>query len=342
MELFTDTSPLHIFQNEHNASTLAKEEIAEHIRQFGGSASISLFDPACSIFSTPHIDGVIGYRIESQCAVVFGDPVCSLHDRARLAIAFHDFCKKKRLSIVYVTASSDFARWAIQNDCGSYVDIGDELVIDPYNDPKQGSKGRLLRGKVNQATRAGITVHEYVGHDPLLQQKLESVAKAWLDARHGPQIYLAQVDLFSVQTGKRWFYAKHNEEVIGVVLLNELKAKEGWLMQLLMVKPNVTNGTSEMLITETLATLKREGCHFMTFGVAQKEELGAMMGFGKMSIWLARLGFKAAKKVFPLDGRRKYWKKFHPELESSFLVFSKGRISLRQIRSLLKALNVSF
>jgi lysylphosphatidylglycerol synthetase-like protein (DUF2156 family) len=282
---------------------------------------------------------MIGYRVESRCAIVFGDPVCSRSDKERLALAFQHYCREQGWEIVYVTASKEFADWAIQNICGALIEFGEELIFDPFNDPKQGSKGRLLRGKVNQALRNGTEVREYISHDPILEKAIEQVGVTWLKARKGPQIYLAHVHLFAERIGKRWFYAVKGGHIVGVLLMNQLEAKKGWLMQLLMTTPEACNGTSELLVTAVIETLRKEGCRFLAFG-ATASEFGEIIGLSKPSTWLARGAFKIAKKIFSLDGRRKYWQKFNPQSERSFVLFGQSRITMRAVIGMMRALNV--
>jgi len=193
---------------------------------------------------------------------------------------------------------------------------------------------------VNNALRAGIGVHEYVDLNPALEQAIEHVGIAWLKGRQGPQLYLAQVRLFAERKGKRWFYAQHGESIVGALLLNQVEVRQGWLVQFLMTTPEAPIGTSEQLVISALNTLRDEGCHFLSFGAAQGQKLGEIMGLGIISAWLARTAFKVFKKVFHLDKRRRYWRKFRPHTEPAYLVFSASRVGFREIFGVMRALNV--
>lgn len=317
-----------------------KPPIAEFIRRWGGSASIALLDPSFEIFTAPGIEGIIGYRKQSRCAVVFGDPLCDPTNMPVLAKSFHNYCEEKGWSIVYVTASEKFAKWAMKNTCHSLVEAGEELILDPHINPRSGTKGRALRNKVNNSLRAGIEVSEFTSRDKLLQTAIEQVGVAWLAGRKGPQIYLAKVDLFAERTGKRWFYAKHGNDIVGVALLNHVESRQGWSLHLLMTTPDAPLGTSEQLVLSVINALREEGCGFLTFGIVQKEELGQIEGVGLFAQGLARSFFKVAKRVFHLDTRRRFWRKFQPQNEKSYLVFSDRGIGVRNVLSVMRALNV--
>lgn len=315
-------------------------QIAECVRSWGGSASIALLDPSCRIFKIEGIRGIIGYRLALGCAVVFGDPLCAEEEQEKLALAFKAHCETLGWGMIYVTASLKFADIAMKSLSGSVMEAAEELFCDPSHDPLRGAKGRLLRGKVRQALRHGLVIEEYLDRDPLLEKQIEDVGVSWLASRKGPQIYLADVHLFRERIGKRWFYAKKGDDILGVLLLSELRAKRGWLVQLVMVKPEAPNGTSELLVTKVIECLREENCHFLAFGIAQIESLGEVIGLGKVSTWLARFVFKTSKKVFSLDGRRKYWQKFQPSADRSLIVFGTPKIGIRQIIAMMRALNV--
>lgn len=80
-----------------NYSTKEKNHsIADYIAKFGNHSSIALLDPCYTIFNIPDIYRIIGYRVESNCAILFGDPLCPPQNIPLLAHAFHDFCFKQK------------------------------------------------------------------------------------------------------------------------------------------------------------------------------------------------------------------------------------------------------
>jgi lysylphosphatidylglycerol synthetase-like protein (DUF2156 family) len=321
-----------------------RDQLVALIRRWGGLTSDALLDPSCKFFSTPHIEGIIGYRIESNCAVVFGDPVCAPHDIPALTQAFHQNCLERGNSVIYLMSSETFARWAIQNICKSLVEFGEELYLDPHCHPmeRHGTHASLVRRKVRHALKEGTTVKEYLSQDPQLEHAIEQVGMAWLQSRRGPQVHISRVYLFNDRLGKRWFYAQHGEEIIGVVVLNQLQAKQGWLLNHLMIKPHAPHGTQELLVISALEALQREGCHFVSFGAVPSSQLGEMIGVSKFSSWVSPLIFKMIYKIFHLSGLKMFWGKFHPEAERSYLLFSQSHIGFKEMRALMHAMNVSF
>jgi lysylphosphatidylglycerol synthetase-like protein (DUF2156 family) len=318
--------------------------IVERVRRFGNSFSDAVLDPINAIFTHPSIDGLIGYRAGPSIAVAYGDPICAQSDRPALAQAFREFCHGQGLRIIYLAATEDFAKWAIRNGSGALIEFGEELSIDPHNDPKSfsGEAGHVVRRKVKHALKEGVGVKELPAPDESLQKKIEAACMAWLDSRRGPQIHVAHAHLFQDPQGKRWFYAGCNDRVVGVVQISRIETHQGWLLSYLMHTPEAPQGTQELLVSEVLDTLAREGCSYMTFGAATIAGLGEMQGFGKMASGFAKALFKWLNGLFHLDSRGKFLHKFHPQSKPLYLVFDTPHIGWRELAALMRAVNVKF
>lgn len=326
--------------NEVNRQHDSRTLLVKHVRRWGGLNSDVMLDTDCKFFSVSSIEGFIGYRIEAKTAIVFGDPVCALGEQYQLAEAFQLDCREKGLNVIYAIASDPFAK-AIHNQ-HEYVLIqfGNKLILDPSDNPlkKTGSNGVLLRKKVKHALSEGIVVHEYLTQEASLEKSIEQVGLSWLRSRRGPQVYIAHLNLFNDREGKRWFYAMEKERVIGFLLLNEIQASSGWLLNNLILNPDAPSGTSELLITSALETLEKENSSkSVVIGPVTSKEIH-IAGLGTFSSWFINTVFKTTKKIFKLDGQRVFWEKFQPHGEPAYLIFDK--VNFRTTRALMRAMNI--
>lgn len=317
-----------------------REKISKYVQDFGSAASIGLLDPHCKIFQIPEIKGVIGYRSKFGSIVILGDPVCAKEDIPQLTQAFYDHFKKQKKNIIYAMASESFKEWAITNGCNARIAIGSEIILDPRIDILNGSAARLLRKKLNHSEGEGVTVNEYLSQNKELENEMEQVAKNWVKARSGIQVFLSHIDLFTNEWGKRWFYAMHRDQVVGVVLLNKIDAHNGWVLNLLMTTPEAPNGTSELLVMSVLETLKQEGYTYLTTGTVPGAELTEIEGLGSFSTWIGRNIYKLSKYFFNLSGRTLYWDKFQPQTKKSYLLFTSPKVTLSNTLAILNAFNV--
>jgi lysylphosphatidylglycerol synthetase-like protein (DUF2156 family) len=293
-------------------------------------------------FSTPSSAGFIAYRLVGRCAVVFGDPVCPDADRDALVLSFQRLMREKGNEIVYVAASESLARFIAEKEKGAFIEFGKELIFDPHADPrkKTGENASLVRRKVKQAIREGVSICEYTSPDTALEQAIEQVGILWLESRRGLQMHISDVYLFENKPGKRWFYAKLGERVVGVLCANELQAHKGWLLNHLMVTKEAPRGTSEWLMVSVLETLAQEGCHFATVGTVPLEALGEVAALGRFSQWVARKMFKLARRFVKLDGLDTFWGKFLPEKERpTYLVFSRNQVGIKELLGLMRTLS---
>lgn len=315
--------------------------LTDYIQQYGTAASIALFDPAFKIFKVEHVKGIIGYRPEGKCAVVFGDPLCAESDRAALTNAFATYCKNKNMSIIYTAVSDQFRTWALQGLCKSAIQMGHEIIIDPFKDPRNlpGPHANLLRRKIKKSIFDGIYVYEYTNNDPAIEVEMNHVANAWLANRHGPQIYYAQTDLFADKPSKRWFYAQQGESIIGVLVLNRIDAKQGWVINILMKHPEAPDHVSEYMVISAMDILRNEGCHYLSTGPLPSPNLGTVEGLNPVYRVLTKISYAIAKKIFNLNERQRYWKKFEPRKEPSFLLFSNSSIGYHEIKGIMSAFN---
>lgn len=327
-----------------------KESIVPLVRRFGGSSTDAIVDTSTLIFTTPDVEGLIGYRNELNCFVVYGDPICSPNDIPALVTAFHEYSKTQHKHIIYVSVSQSFVKWAMQHHCKAFIEFGEELIYNPQIDPaeQKGHHGQLVRQKIHQATHEGVIVQEYVRGsnndphlDPNLEQSLEAVAHAWLKNRKGPQVHIAHIRLFKECLGKRWLYAKQGNEIVGIFVLAQLQSRKGWLLTDLMVTPQAPHGTQELLVTTALQILRSEGCTYTTSGSAPKVPLGQVHGFNKFTTWSIKKAYQIATWMFRLRGHKMFWSKFSPQSEPTHLLFSNPSISIPDLISLMRSLNVS-
>lgn len=327
-----------------NSIRLSREQITEYVHQWGsGSVVESLLNPDCKVFSSPGVEGFIGYLTNRRCVVAFGDPVCARSKRAQLVEAFHNFCEAQKKNAVYLVASPEFTTWMHNSYGCGWISFGKELFLDPQKDPRKssGKKGITLRGKIRHAEKNRIVIQEYEGSDSALEEKIQEVASQWIKNREGPQIYISPVRLFQERFGKRWFYARQDNQLVGSLVLNQIAASAGWALDRIMIVPGAPQGTSEMLVLSVLEKIAAEGCRFLTFGAVNSATLDEIGGFGKGVSFLAPHLYKMAMKLFNIQARGKYWEKFQPESQPAFLVFKRPKLGPYEAHCLLRALNVS-
>lgn len=319
-----------------------RQKMLSYVRRWGDVNTDGLLEDAVKPFYLEGFEGFIGYTIHSGNAIVFGDPVCAPDDQETFAFAFQEWCQNQGIGVVYTIVSQEFAEWAALFLDAVQIEFGEKFILNPQENPatNKGSKAGLLRKKMKHVAAEGVTVQEYTGHEPEVETSIENVAKEWLQKRKGPQIYLCQVRIFQDRMGKRYFYAKQAGRTIGLVILNEMKEKNGWLLNNVMIVKDAPNGLSEALVMTALQTVQKEGCTYLLIGPVPSKELGKITGVGQIPATLTRWLFKTIKYIFHLEGHATFWQKFQPKVEGSYLIFPQRNLGLSSIKSVLSAYNV--
>lgn len=317
-----------------------RQKVVALVRKWGGMNSDGILDLSCKFFLLPEIEGMIGYRVESGHAIVFGEPLCSHTDKAKISKAFQNHCEAQKWGVVYTMVSKSFADWSLENLSCVSVEFGEKFILNPLINPldSPGPNGVLVRKKVRQAHKNKIYIQEYLKPDPSIEAKIEKAAELWLQARKGPQIYLSQIRLFHDKKGKRWFYAQHEDNIVGLLVLNQIQ--DGWLLNNVMTTKEAPSGTSELLIISALETLGRENCKNVIVGPIPAQYLGEINGVNFLLKACTRFLYQCAKKLFRLEGYETFWKKFQPSTEGCYIVFPRRNLSFSSIKGVLQAFNV--
>lgn len=319
--------------------TLFKRQQAKGLFiRYGLAGSEAMFDFPYHVFQIPECEGIITYRLEHGCAIVFGDPICPPHELLPLSQAFLDFCKTKKLTIIYVIISKDFYD-LIKDTYPVSMEVCEEFIINPADDPCQASS--RMRHRVKQAEEHGLNFHEYIPFDEKIEARLKEIALQWKKAIKGPNIYLGHLDFFDNYTGKRWFYIKDKETITSMAMLSKLEAKNGWLLKFLITSPEAVHNTSEFLMTSLIATLKGENCKLLSKGMVPAQSLSHIQGLRPISTYLAKQIYRLISRVFKFEKRKEYWLRYNPRKEPTYLVMS-SRIGLKEIRALISIFYYSY
>ncbi len=202
---------------------------------YGSAASEAMLDYPCHFFQMPNLSGMIAYRIESKCAVIFGDPLCPPKELRELTYAFHKFCEESNLNVIYIAVSEKFARIA-QEHCHILMEVCEELIFNPQDNPI--FKSSRLQHRMDKAAKHGLTFHEYILHDEKIEQNLLEIGTNWQKARKGLGFHLGHLNFFENTTGKRWFYTKDGDLITSMAMLSRLEAHKGWLLKFFFTLPN--------------------------------------------------------------------------------------------------------
>jgi lysylphosphatidylglycerol synthetase-like protein (DUF2156 family) len=322
---------------------LDRARVVRLVRTWGGANSAAVLDSRTDLFVPDQIEGLIGFRRAPGVAVVFGDPVCAPEERERIVGLFHQQCAREGRSIVYLCASDEFQRQAVAKGwCAISLEYGEELTLTAQVDPRArtGVDASLVRRKVRHAQKEQVEVREYVGDDPHIEAQIERVGLRWSAARKGPQIHISHLEPFADREGRRWFAAFRADQIVGALVMNEVRSLRGWAFNHLLIDPDAPGGVPESLVVMALDRLRAEGHELVTFGAVPNGHLGAIHGLPSWMAHLLRCAFPWMTRWLPIHGRKKFVEKFGPQASPSYLLFSRSWIGLTEVLGLMRSMNI--
>ena len=193
-------------------------------------------------FLAPGDEGLVNYRLESNVAVVLGDPVCGPQAFERVARSFLDYCKLRNWHAAFYQANSDHLP-AYRTLKLHAFKIGEEGLIDPQTFTLNGSSMANVRISARRAERDNVSIcwHEGVPSAEGMHQ-LEQISNAWLEA------------------------GKHTSEMgFSMGRLSELPEAAQRADELASIPSNVTHGIVPRVVTAVAATSSGNACAFVTF-----------------------------------------------------------------------------
>lgn len=304
----------------------------ELFTRYGSAGSEAMFDYPCYFFQIPHLMGMIAYRVEFKCAVVFGDPICPVDELMELVEAFHKYCREVRLNVIYVIVSEKFKKM-IENRCKIFFQVCEEIILDPQFD--QHSSHRM-QNRMDKATKHGLSFHEYLPVNKELEKKLLEIGKEWQASIKGAHLFLGHLNFFESYIGKRWFYVQDGEDMTSMVMLSQINAQGGWLLKFLATVPDAFPGTSEYLMFSLLKKLREESCLFLTKGMLPVDSLNEIQGISNLSQFFLKKIYKLISLIFRFKKRKEYWQRYHPKYSPAYLIFLNSKIGFNEIRALKK------
>jgi lysylphosphatidylglycerol synthetase-like protein (DUF2156 family) len=159
---------------------------AELIRYYG-SNTLAFFGLAQQNlhFLAPGEEGLVNYRLESNVAVVLGDPVCSPEAFERVTRSFLDFCTLRNWRVAFYQTYPDHLSAYRTLQLHAFK-IGEEALIDLQTFTLNGSAIANVRTSARRAERDEVAIHWYEGVLPVEgMSQLEHISNAWLEHKAG-------------------------------------------------------------------------------------------------------------------------------------------------------------
>ncbi len=320
---------------------VSNNEILAFLRRFGRNTnSFLLAYGGCEWFRSDTPPGLVAYVRSGRTCVIAGDPLCAPEDTVAVLQTFSQHMGS-HYRIMLTLVSGWLVTQLRQAGYGA-IKIGSDPFFDLGNWRPRGNLAKKVRSAVNLARRTGVTVSAYrpaERRDLRLEQEIQDCAKAWLATRRGFTIRLFSVIRpLECAEKKRHFVAWHGGRLVGFVTCSPIYARNGWFIEDIVRRPEAPYGTTELLITTALQSLREDGFSVATLGVAPFVDLETDFEHPGRTR-LQRVILIALRPFYNFRGYIHYRKKFAPSWwEPVYLAFWPDRITCGLALNVINAL----
>lgn len=263
--------------------------------------------------------GVVAYFDTGSAWVSAGEPIAARDDSIAVGERFIGAAHARGRRAAF------FATEGILASSPSFrrIQIGEQPVWDParWGDDLRAHKS--MREQLRRARAKGVTVRalsleefaEPVGNaTSQTRASLDALIGRWRAARPmAPMHFIVDMAPFDQATHRRVYVAERNGDVVAMLSLAPVPARNGWLFEHLLRDPRAPNGTAELLVDHVMRALHDEDVRWVTLGLAPLS--------GDVNRWL-RLARQLSRPFFNFTGLAAFKRKLRPHAwEPMYLAF---------------------
>lgn len=302
------------------------ETIGRHGRT---STAFRALGPDLSVWQPADRDAVVAFATPRGAMVAAGEPVAALDELIATAEAFvaHARAQHKRASF-FATEGRLAQSSALQRRL-----LGEQPVWDPRAWASHIASHRSLREQLRRA-RAKQVMVQRLPHETFIRAELSAAVQTllarWRATRSMAAMhFLVTVDFTSGGEQRRHYAAWQDGQLVALLSLAPVPARNGWLFEHLLRDPDAPNGTLELLVDHAMRDLAAEGVSWATLGLAPLH--------GAVDPWLRRIRHWSTP-LFNFEGLAAFKRKLRPSYwEPIYLAWPKREAGWRALRDGLRA-----
>lgn len=227
--------------------------------------------PRNTLFVRPGREGFVAYRRHGRYRLNLGGVQAPAGEREALLAGFLDDAHGQGERVVAVQVRRGQVELFRRHGLAANQ-LGSSYALDLGRFSLAGGVREKLRNKLARARRAGVVVLE-LGRDrplsPSLWRAVEGVSRAWLAARHAPELDFLVGELGTPgERDRRVFVAEQAGRMLGfITYVPAWGARPGWLHDLTRRVPDAPPGVMELVNATAAARFAGEGAGFLHFGL---------------------------------------------------------------------------
>ena len=159
--------------------------------------------------------------------------------------------------------------------------------------------------------------------------------KDWLNNRKGKQMHLTQLNAFTDEKHRLYFYATdRNNEICALIVLAQLSIENGYQVKYALDFPGAPSGTIELMIHHAMQEVASIGVTSVTFGSGALPEL-YVSSMNKIQSTVLRQVYKSLAIRLKLLEKSDFRKKLGAEDDPVYICYPKKGLGVSGVRSIL-------
>ena len=276
--------------------------------------------------------GAVAYTESGGIWMVAGEPFAAESDLVRITNEFITHARSVKKTVAFLPATERFARAAVSDEV-RIVKIGASPYFDLTKWDPRGNSAKHLRTGVNRGRRAGLTVTEVADLTPEFRSEVGRLVAEWGEKRRAGVRFGWLFELMPFQNAEfKKFFAAHDAEgsLMGILAASPIPAREGWYLEDVIRGNDAPDGTSDLLVFETLRALAASGAKVATLGtvpLSTRGDEGISCGRNRAVEAMLDLSRKQLKALYNFEGLGHFKSKFVPcWWENEYVVVTKGHL----------------
>ena len=273
--------------------------------------------------------GAVCYVERGNVWLVTGEPLAADDQLLDITQKFVAYAHENRKLVAFLPTSARFAGAVAGPDYRIH-----KIATSPYFDLRKwnprGNSAKHLRVGLNRARRAGITVKPVANISTDFRREVSELCEKWLGSRSAGMSFgwLFRLAPFHNVDAKKYFAARDEfGKLVGLLAASPIPARDGWYLEDVLRSADAPDGTSEILVFETLRGLAAQGASLATLGTVPLSDIGVddITSKGYLLGHVLGLMRKNLRPIYNIEGLRCFKSKFVPSWwESEYVVVSKG------------------
>lgn len=306
-----------------------KLKVQDLLRKFSTNpVSAIILEDDKQYFFPRFCEGVIGYTVVNNIAIVAGEPICSDKEIENILSEFKNFCSDNSLSICFCQVSKKCIK-ALKNAGFIVQEYGKEAIIylDTYT--ISGSKTSKIRWANNKMDKLGVKTTEYkplIERNHQIEEQIMDISNEWLAMKKSGELsFMLGTVSFDEPFDRRYFIASNQEgDILGFVVCFPYESNRGYFVDITRRSKDAPLGIMEKLTIDMCKILKEDEVKEVSLGLAPLADIqGNSCVEGIIIHKIFKFMYKYMNSFYGFKALYDYKKKYNPSAwDSKFIAFS--------------------